>query len=91
MSPVERLIMQHLARQWERKGVEWVAYGVPTTSVDGQLVQPWSWHDYKPLVARGLLERQEDWKNVYLRITNAGWRALSTTDASGLPKRGEKP
>ena len=81
MSPVERLIMQHLVRRGERTGVEWVAYGVPESA--------WGWHDYKSLVARGLLERREDWKNVYLRITDAGWRALSNADAAGLPKREE--
>ncbi len=41
------------------------------------LKHPWAWHDYKPLVASGLLDRQETWKDVLLRLTEAGWAAVN--------------
>jgi len=39
---------------------------------------PWTFQDYKPLVVRGLLERRETWKDILLRLTDAGWAYLST-------------
>lgn len=37
---------------------------------------PWQWDDYRPLVDDGLLERRETWKDVLLRLTDAGWAVL---------------
>lgn len=38
---------------------------------------PWAWADYKPLVERGLIERRETFKDVLLKLTDAGWAFLS--------------
>jgi hypothetical protein len=48
----------------------WCRWGEPEGS-------PWRFGDYRPLVARGLLARQETWKDVLLRPTAAGWRELA--------------
>jgi hypothetical protein len=58
----------------------WVVYGVPYSPDPADPFEDsamWEWDDYRPLVADGLLERAEDWKNVYVRLTAAGWSALS--------------
>jgi hypothetical protein len=39
----------------------------------------WS-HDYRPLVASGLLERRETWKDVLLRLTDEGWQRLASDE-----------
>jgi hypothetical protein len=73
VSGIERLILQHVAH----------SAGEDTDSRDGWCrwatsdQWPWEWADYKPLVERGLLERRETWKDVLLRLTPAGWTALS--------------
>lgn len=71
----ERLILQHVARAAaedtdNRDG--WCRWG-------GGENDPWRFEDYKPLVAAGLLERKETWKDVLLRPSPAGWSLL------GLP------
>jgi hypothetical protein len=79
MTDTERRILQYVARTSESKPYApggWVVYAVPVRT-DGS--QAWEWDAYKPLVERGLLNRGEDWKNIYLRLTDAGWRALSKT------------
>jgi hypothetical protein len=74
----ERRILQDIAREHEEqrrvKPGGWHVYGVPYSRAG----EPgWEWDDYRPLVADGLLEKSEDWKNVYVRMTEAGWAALS--------------
>jgi hypothetical protein len=49
-------------------------------SVDGH-----PWDVYRPLVAAGLLERRETWKDVLLRLTRAGWAVLFAAPATELP------
>jgi hypothetical protein len=72
VSAHERAILQFVARHAgedsdNRDG--WCRWGEPENS-------PWRFQDYKPLVTRGLLERRETWKDVLLRLTEAGWTAL---------------
>lgn len=74
----ERLILQAVARKTENpkhsgERAGWTVYGIPQDDDGGR----WEWNDYRPLVERGLVEREEDWKHVYLRMTPAGWEALS--------------
>lgn len=77
-SPSERgfQILRWVARRTEERPVsgEWVVYAIPHDTGTGAR---WAWNDYKPLVAADLLQRREDWKNVYVRLTDAGWAALS--------------
>jgi hypothetical protein len=75
---LNRAILQHVAH----------AAGEDTDNRDGWCrwstqpdVWPWDWNDYKPLVDLGLLERKETWKDVLLRLTPAGWIALSSSEA----------
>jgi hypothetical protein len=32
---------------------------------------------FRPLVERGLLDFQEDWKHYYVKLTDAAWKALA--------------
>lgn len=75
LDPTGRLIMRHLAREHERKGNEWIRYGVPWSDF-GPEWEPFG--AFRPLVEKGLLEAREDWKDVHVRITDAGWAALSS-------------
>jgi hypothetical protein len=76
LSASERLILQHVARR----------AGEDTDSRDGWCRWstsdrwPWEWHDYRPLVASGLLERRETWKDVLLRLTDEGWQRLASDE-----------
>jgi hypothetical protein len=79
LSTAEQTILQHVAH----------SAGEDTDNRDGWCqwstqpgVWPWDWHDYKPLVERGLLERRETWKDVLLRLTSAGWAALTGREAA---------
>jgi hypothetical protein len=70
---LDRLILQHVARGSledtdNRNG--WCRWGEPEHA-------PWDFQDYKPLVAAGLLERRETWKDILLRLTDAGMEALA--------------
>jgi hypothetical protein len=72
----DRLILQHVARRSledtdSRDG--WCRWSEPENS-------PWRFEDYKKLVAFGLLERRETWKDILLRLTDAGWSALKASD-----------
>ena len=70
-------ILRWVARRTEQRPVNdqgWVVYAIPHDTDTGAR---WEWDDYKPLVAAGLLDRHEDWKNVYVKLTDAGWAALS--------------
>lgn len=72
MADLERAILQHVARRSAedtdgRDG--WCRWSISDA-------WPWEWSDYKPLVSRGLLERRESWKDVLLKLTDAGWEAL---------------
>jgi hypothetical protein len=40
----------------------------------------WRWDDYRPLVAAGLVERRETWKDVLLKPTPAGWHRLASDE-----------
>jgi hypothetical protein len=78
-SELNRLILQHVARRSaedtdNRDG--WCRWSTSDR-------WPWDWHDYKPLVSRGLLARREDWKDVMLKLTEAGWSALGERCACG--------
>jgi hypothetical protein len=69
------LILQHVARRSledtdARDG--WCRWGEPEDA-------PWRFRDYKPLVALGLLECRETYKDILLKLTPAGWAALSST------------
>jgi hypothetical protein len=81
LSDMERKLLQHVARDTESRehGGGWVIYGTPCPPPDFEAA--WEWDDYRPLVARGLLDRCEDWKHVYVRLTDAGWKALSQPGA----------
>jgi hypothetical protein len=48
----------------------WCRWGVP----EGE---PWTFDAYKPLVALGLVERRETWKDVLLRPTESAWAYLN--------------
>lgn len=69
-------ILRWVARETEQRGATsgWVVYGIPHDAGTGAR---WAWDNYKPLVSAGLLERYEDWKNVHVKLTDAGWAALS--------------
>lgn len=70
-------ILRWVARRTEQRGTPsgWVVYAIPHDRGTGAR---WEWDDYKPLVEAGLLDRYEDWKNVHVKLTEAGWTALST-------------
>lgn len=74
----ERILLRWVARRTEGKvsrwGKDWVRYAVPHDA-DGAR---WEWDTYRPLVERGLLERGEDWKDVFVRLTDEGWKALAS-------------
>jgi hypothetical protein len=80
-SSINRAILQHVAHR----------AGEDTDKRDGWCRWstgpqfPWEWDDYKPLVDLGLLERQETWKDILLRLTAAGWLALNSAPATELP------
>jgi hypothetical protein len=82
-SPIGYKILRWVVRESESHPAGsggWVAYGIPYSSdpaIPFEESAMWEWDDYLPLVADGLLDRSEDWKNVYVRLTDAGWRALS--------------
>lgn len=73
MSDLDRLILQHVAHR----------SGEDTDARDGWCRWstsdrwPWRFHDYKPLVAQGLLERRETWEDILLKLTDAGWREVA--------------
>lgn len=73
LSDLDRLILQHVARKSaedldSRDG--WCRWSTAER-------WPWQWDDYKPLLADGLLQRRETWKDVLLRLTDDGWRRLA--------------
>ena len=79
----ERWLLQDVARETEshpKFDGGWVVYGVPYGRGDKPAWAPWGL--YKTLVERGLLETFEDWKNVYVRLTDAGWAALAAQDGA---------
>lgn len=83
LTPLERQILQHIARRAaedtdNRDG--WCRWSTSDR-------WPWEWDDYKPLVADGLLDRRETWKDVLLRLTDDGWEAL--TRPAGVPFEGD--
>jgi hypothetical protein len=86
ITEIERLILHRVARETEdgADAARWVIYSVPW---DGSASR-WQWDDYLPLVEAGLLERRESWKHVYVRLTDAGWKALMATapDADLCPQ-----
>lgn len=82
LSSTDRRILQHVAHRG----------GEDTDNRDGWCRWstsdrwPWQWDDYKPLVERGLLDRRESWKDVMLKLTQAGWMALYAAPADMLPE-----
>lgn len=82
MSDLDRQILQFVARGSledtdSRDG--WCRWSEPENA-------PWRFQDYKPLVTLGLLERKETWKDILLRLTEAGWMALHAAPATELPE-----
>jgi hypothetical protein len=67
----ERRLLQHV-RHHVAEGIGqqagWARVGFP-------LNHSWDWNDVKALVGRGLLERADLGKHVYVRPTEAGWAA----------------
>lgn len=72
MQTLDRSILQHVARRaaTNRRDLDWCRWGTPEDA-------SWEFHDYRPLVAAGLLEKRETWKDVLLRLTDEGWKVLS--------------
>lgn len=53
----------------------WCRWGIP----DGN---PWTFDAYKPLVALGLVERRETWKDVLLRPKSTAWIWLARGESA---------
>jgi hypothetical protein len=82
VKPSERDILRHIAHRAaedtdNRDG--WCRWSEPENAL-------WRFEDYKPLVTSGLLERRETWKDILLKLTDAGWMALYSAPDVVLPE-----
>jgi hypothetical protein len=77
LTETERLILQKYARKQEgfhsKMGPGWFRWGVERAPGH----DPWELDAFRPLVERGLLDFQEDWKHYYVKLTDAAWKALA--------------
>jgi hypothetical protein len=65
-------LLRYLARGHEHlpPHATWVRVGIP----EGE---PFTWDTLRALVGNDLAEREEDYMNIYARLTELGWKALT--------------